>query len=113
MNAYVFARDPSRARGIAERVAAGSVVVNDVLTNYACPEAPFGGIKQSGLGRVHGQDALRALCHVKHLSFDRVRPPSKDPLWYPYTDQGYAWLRKGLRALYSGKSVLSRMRELF
>jgi succinate-semialdehyde dehydrogenase/glutarate-semialdehyde dehydrogenase len=112
LNAYVFARDPARARGIAERIAAGSVVVNDVLINYACPEAPFGGIKQSGLGRVHGEDALRALCDVKHLSFDRIRPPSKDPLWYPYTDQGHAWLRKALRALYSGKGVLSRVREL-
>jgi succinate-semialdehyde dehydrogenase/glutarate-semialdehyde dehydrogenase len=112
LNAYVFARDGDRARGIAERVQAGSVVVNDVLINYACPEAPFGGIKQSGYGRVHGEEALRALCTVKHLSFDRIRPPSKDPLWFPYTDKGYRWAMRGLRALYSGGSLLSRVREL-
>lgn len=112
LNAYVFARDPRRARGIAERIRAGSVLVNDVVTNYACPEAPFGGIKQSGIGRVHGEDALRALCNVKHLSLDRIRPPARDPLWYPYTERGVAWLRRGLDALFSGRSLAERVRAL-
>jgi acyl-CoA reductase-like NAD-dependent aldehyde dehydrogenase len=112
LNAYVFARDRQRARGIAERIEAGSVVVNDVITNYACPEVPFGGVKQSGLGRVHGEDALRALCDVKHLSFDRIAAPSRDPLWFPYSDKGYRFALRALRALYSGGPVLARVREL-
>jgi acyl-CoA reductase-like NAD-dependent aldehyde dehydrogenase len=113
LNAYVFARDKQRAGGIAERIEAGSVVINDVLTNYACPELPFGGIKQSGLGRVHGEDALRALCDLKHLSFARVPLPSRDPLWFPYSDAGQRFALRALRALYSGGSALRRVRELF
>ncbi len=112
LNAYVFSRDRERARRIAERVEAGSVLVNDVLTNYACPEAPFGGVKNSGFGRVHGADALRDMCEVKHLSFDRVRPPGRDPIWFPYSKKGYQWTLKGFKALFSGRGVVARLGKL-
>src|ERR1019366_6503893 len=72
LNAYVFTSSRPRARHIAERIEAGSVVVNDVLSNYASIEPPFGGVKQSGFGRVHGIEGLREMCHRKHVSYDRV-----------------------------------------
>jgi acyl-CoA reductase-like NAD-dependent aldehyde dehydrogenase len=112
LNAYVFTTDRDHGRRIAERIEAGSVLVNDVLTNYACPEAPFGGIKQSGFGRVHGEDALRDLAELRHISFDRIRPPARDPLWYPYSEKTYRWTLRGLRALFSGQGLLARVREL-
>jgi len=37
-----------------------------VLVNYAAAEAPFGGVKQSGFGRVHGDDALRKFPELAH-----------------------------------------------
>ena len=76
-------RARATARRLSERIQAGSVVVNDVLTNYSTTEAPFGGIKQSGFGRVHGEQSLRDLCHAKYVSFDRVPTPSRDPVWFP------------------------------
>jgi acyl-CoA reductase-like NAD-dependent aldehyde dehydrogenase len=112
LNAYVFTTDRDHGRRLAERIEAGSVLVNDVLTNYACPEAPFGGTKHSGFGRIHGEDALRELAELKHVSFDRIRPPSKDPLWYPYSEKTYRWTLRGLRALFSGQGLLARVREL-
>lgn len=112
LNAYVFSSDRDRGRRLAERIEAGSVLVNDVLTNYACPETPFGGVKQSGFGRVHGEDALRSLAQVKHISVDRIRPPSKDPLWYPHSDKKLQWNLRALRALFSGRSLLQRIGEL-
>src|SRR4029079_12261784 len=45
LNAYVFSRDRDHATRLAERVEAGSVLVNDVLTNGGTPDTPFGGIK--------------------------------------------------------------------
>jgi len=113
LNAYVFTRDKARARRLAERIEAGSVVVNDVLSNYAAVETPFGGIKQSGFGRVHGVDALRAMCVQKHLSFDRVAPPAHDPFWFPYTAKSYHWLQRGMRLLFSGGSLAKRIGDLF
>ena len=112
LNAYVFTTDREKGRRLAERVEAGSVLVNDVLTNYACPEAPFGGIKQSGFGRVHGEDALRDMAELRHVSFDRIRAPKRDPLWYPYSEKTYRWTMRGLRAMFSGRGLLARVREL-
>jgi acyl-CoA reductase-like NAD-dependent aldehyde dehydrogenase len=112
LNAYVFTTSRERAATLTERIEAGSVVVNDVFTNYACPEAPFGGIKNSGFGRVHGEDALRDLAEVKHVNSDRIRPPARDPLWYPYSDKSYRWALRGLRAMFSGRGLIARVREL-
>lgn len=112
LNAYVFTTDKEKGRRIAERIQAGSVLVNDVLTNHACPETPFGGVKQSGFGRIHGDDALRDLSEIKHVMLDRLKPPSKDPLWFPYSRKTYQWSLRGLRALFSGRGFLQRIGEL-
>jgi acyl-CoA reductase-like NAD-dependent aldehyde dehydrogenase len=113
LNAYVFTRDKGRARRLAESIEAGSVVVNDVLSNYAAVETPFGGIKQSGFGRVHGAEALREMCQRKHLSFDRVPPPPRDPFWYPYTAKSFHWLQRGTRLLLGGGTLAKRLGQLF
>jgi acyl-CoA reductase-like NAD-dependent aldehyde dehydrogenase len=101
LNAYVFTKDRERAVRLADRIDAGSVVVNDVLSNYAAIEAPFGGVKQSGIGRVHGTRSIQEMCHRKHVSLDRVTPPARDPFWYPYTSRSLRWLQRGVRLLYA------------
>jgi succinate-semialdehyde dehydrogenase/glutarate-semialdehyde dehydrogenase len=113
LNAYVFSGDRHHGRQVAERVQAGSVLVNDVLSNGGCPEAPFGGIKQSGFGRVMGDESLREMCDVRHISVDRVALGSKDPLWFPYTDKAYEWFRRGMRAMFSSGSIFQRIGEFF
>jgi acyl-CoA reductase-like NAD-dependent aldehyde dehydrogenase len=113
LNAYVFSRSRGRARRIAARIEAGSVVINDVLSNYATVEAPFGGIKQSGFGRVHGVEGLRDMCHRKHVSFGHLAGPSRDPYWYPYTAKSFHWLQRGVKLLFGGGSLAKRIGELF
>ncbi len=106
LNAYVFARDTRYGHELAERIEAGNVVVNDVLSNAGCPEAPFGGIKQSGFGRMMGDESLREMCDVKHISVDRIAP-SNDPLWFPYSKTGLA-IAKAATDLVLGASPMRR-----
>ena len=113
LNAYVFSRSRSRARRIAEQIQAGSVVINDVLSNYATVEAPFGGIKQSGFGRVHGVEGLRDMCHRKHVSYGHVPGPSRDPYWYPYSAKSLHWLQRGVKLLLGGGSLAKRLGDMF
>jgi succinate-semialdehyde dehydrogenase/glutarate-semialdehyde dehydrogenase len=113
LGAYVFTRSRSRGRALAERIEAGSVLVNDVLTSFATIEAPFGGVKQSGFGRVHGASALRDLCHRKHIGYDRVPPPSRDPIWFPYTDTSLRWMQRATRLLFGPGSLTRRIGQLF
>jgi succinate-semialdehyde dehydrogenase/glutarate-semialdehyde dehydrogenase len=107
LNGYVFSRSAARARSIAERLEVGSVVVNDVLVDYGAPEVPFGGVKNSGFGRVHGDDALRAMCNVKHIGEPRLPPITA--LWHPYGARGERLARAAVAALFSRKSPLSRL----
>ncbi|KQV29380.1 aldehyde dehydrogenase family protein [Massilia sp. Root335] len=51
LHAYVFGADLARANRVAASIRAGRVFVNGL---YDAPEAPFGGFKQSGLGREFG-----------------------------------------------------------
>ncbi|MCS6901976.1 MAG: aldehyde dehydrogenase family protein [Myxococcales bacterium] len=111
LNAYVFTSDRERGERIAERVEAGAVLVNDVFTNYPA-EIPFGGIKQSGFGRIHGEDALRDLAETRTITVDRLPSPSRDPMWYPYSEKAYRWFSKGFRVLYGRGSVLQKLADL-
>ena len=112
LNAYVFSRDRAEAHKLAARVQAGSICVNDVLSNGGCPETPFGGIKQSGFGRVMGDDSLREMCDVRHVSLDRIAT-SNDPLWFPYTEKSLGIARRAVRILFGGGGLLKKISQLF
>jgi len=113
LNAYVFTKDREKGKRLAQRIEAGSVVVNDVLVNYAAAETPFGGVKQSGFGRIHGEDALRDMCEARHVLTGRVPEPSQDPLWFPYSTKAYKWQMRALRALFSSGSLVKRIGKMF
>jgi len=63
--AYVFTSSLSTALTVAERLEAGGVGVN--LNNVVEVQAPFGGWKQSGLGRELGHYGLEGYLEVKHI----------------------------------------------
>ena len=56
LTAFVHTHDLDRAIYVAEKLEYGMVCINDWLP--ATPEAPFGGVKQSGLGRESGSEGL-------------------------------------------------------
>ncbi|HVI54229.1 MAG TPA: aldehyde dehydrogenase family protein [Luteibacter sp.] len=64
LQAYVLSTDAARARRVASRIDAGRVLVNTLAHE---PKAPFGGFKQSGLGREYGSFGLEAYLEPKAL----------------------------------------------
>lgn len=66
--ASIWSTDNSRALALAERIEAGSVWINDAH-QINC-QVPFGGYKQSGVGRELGPDALDAYTEVKTVHLD-------------------------------------------
>jgi aldehyde dehydrogenase (NAD+) len=62
LHAYVFGADLARANRVAAAIQAGRVFVNGL---YDAPEAPFGGFKQSGLGREFGVFGLETYLEPK------------------------------------------------
>ncbi len=64
--AYVFTRDGSRQARFAEGLEAGMVGINEGLVST--PQAPFGGIKHSGLGREGSRHGLEDYTNLKYIA---------------------------------------------
>ncbi len=63
--AYFYSRDVGRVMRVAERLESGMVGVNTGLISTA--EAPFGGVKQSGLGREGSRYGLDEFMEIKYI----------------------------------------------
>lgn len=63
--AYVFTRDLGRAVRVAEALEYGMVGVNE--TAIVAESAPFGGVKQSGIGRENGSSGILEFLEEKHV----------------------------------------------
>ncbi|HEY6378585.1 MAG TPA: NAD-dependent succinate-semialdehyde dehydrogenase [Candidatus Dormibacteraeota bacterium] len=64
--AYVYTRDLGRAIRFCERLESGMVGLNQGLVSN--PAAPFGGIKQSGLGREGGREGILEYLNTKYVA---------------------------------------------
>ncbi|WP_319801572.1 aldehyde dehydrogenase family protein [Mesobacillus jeotgali] len=83
LNASVWTRDKAKARRVASRLVSGAVVINDVIITVANHGLPFGGTKESGIGRYHSEAGLRIFCHEKAIMEDMGFMKSEIQ-WYPY-----------------------------
>ncbi|KJK47504.1 aldehyde dehydrogenase [Lentzea aerocolonigenes] len=71
LGAAVFSR--SRGEELARELRVGMVSVNAVLTYAAIPGLPFGGVGDSGFGRIHGEDGLREFAYPKAVTKQRFK----------------------------------------
>jgi aldehyde dehydrogenase (NAD+) len=75
----VWSADTEKALGVARRLRAGTVWINE--WHLISEKAPFGGYKQSGVGREFGAEGLREYMETKHLHIDELGSREKKP-WY-------------------------------
>src|SRR5262245_6289631 len=66
LSGAVFGNDPERATAVARRIRAGTISVNGGM--YYGPDAPFGGYKQSGIGREMGVPGLQEYLELKTIA---------------------------------------------
>jgi succinate-semialdehyde dehydrogenase/glutarate-semialdehyde dehydrogenase len=99
LNGNVWTRDADKGQRLAERMQTGGVCVNDMALTYGLHDAPFGGIKASGIGQVNGPIGIRGYCHLKPISADR-RGKGKLQGGYPYTRKAEDGMQKLIRLLY-------------
>ena len=66
LSAYAYTSSLTTAFQVGEALEAGTIGINDEVPSTTI--APFGGFKQSGLGRECGQEGLEAFLETKHIS---------------------------------------------
>ena len=77
LGSAIWTRDVSRAHRVAGRLEAGMVWVND--HHRLDPSSPWGGLKESGIGREGGWESFHDFTHVRAVT---VRTASDDVDWY-------------------------------
>ena len=92
--ASIITKDLARAEQIAKRLEVGTVTINEVAYTAGLAETPWGGVKESGIGRSHSEAGLFEFVNSRHIH----RPRSsalvfKSFWWFPYTPFQYATFR--------------------
>jgi acyl-CoA reductase-like NAD-dependent aldehyde dehydrogenase len=109
LNSSVFTRDVAKGERIARQVEAGSTCVNDALMNYLAQEAPFAGMKGSGMGARHSAAGIRKYAQPHTILLTRFGP-SKEPTMYPNSAGKAKLLERVLVLMYGRKRRSSRRR---
>ncbi|MEO8435609.1 MAG: succinic semialdehyde dehydrogenase [Pyrinomonadaceae bacterium] len=108
LTASVWTKDIARGKRIAEQIDAGTVTVNEVMYTHGIAQAPWGGTKQSGLGRTHGRMGLLELVSAQHIHVNRITFVP-DLWWFSYTPSA-GQLFRGLAKRFATGKVLQTSR---
>ena len=76
LSGTVWGPDPEHAASIARRVRTGSIGVNLFTLDFA---APFGGMKESGVGREYGPEGIAAFTEIQSVHRDKPAPTPAAP----------------------------------
>ncbi len=99
----------AEAERLAPRLRAGMVSINDTLMNGVMAGLPFGGLKDSGYGRVYGDEALREMSWPRGITVDRAG--MREFAYYPLNRFGTNRVR-GMVQLLSGHGVRTKLAGL-
>src|SRR5690606_13234724 len=91
LSASVWSRDRARALDVARRLEAGTVLLNEATSVVGMPDVPYGGVKTSGLGRLHGIAGLEACVRPTPIVDDRFTSRHQ-PWWFRYGERHRALL---------------------
>jgi acyl-CoA reductase-like NAD-dependent aldehyde dehydrogenase len=106
LTASVFTSDVDRGKRLAEQIDAGTVMVNEVVYTHAVAQTPWGGVKQSGYGRTHGNLGLLELVSAQHIHVNAM-PGLADVWWFPYTKRAGELFRDFAKRFTTGSLVSS------
>jgi succinate-semialdehyde dehydrogenase/glutarate-semialdehyde dehydrogenase len=97
LHGSVWTKDLNKGLEIARRVETGSMAVNDIGMMYGVPTAPFGGVKESGFGHIHGDAGLLGYCHAMPVIIGKY---AGEQTGYPHDEKKLTQMKKLLDFMY-------------
>ena len=82
LTSCVWTKDLKYGQKIAEEIDTGTVMINEVVYTFALAPTPWGGTKNSGIGRSHGKLGFYEVVRPLHINVDQYEGP--DLWWMPY-----------------------------
>jgi acyl-CoA reductase-like NAD-dependent aldehyde dehydrogenase len=108
--ASVWTGNRKRGLMIARQIGAGSVMINDVIVSFGMTEAGWTGIKQSGIGWVHGEKGLDEMVNIQYINRDPQNKMQKI-WWFPYSRLLIDAMKAGMDFLFH-RNLLKRIGAL-
>ncbi len=102
----VWTKNQNRGEKIARQIKAGAVTINDHLMSHGLAETPWGGFKESGIGRTHGELGFDEMSQPLTIVKDFLPFVKKNLWWHPYNKNLYNGLKGLMDLLYNKKISL-------
>ena len=99
----VWTKNHKRGESIAKQIKAGVVTINDHLMTHGLAEAPWGGFKESGIGRTHGKLGFDEMTQPLTIVSDVLPFVKKNLWWHPFSKNLYYGLKGLMNLLYHKK----------
>ena len=103
LTASVWTSDRKVGEQLARRIKAGVVTLNDHLISHGLAETPWGGFKQSGIGRSHGAIGMAEMTQPQCVVHDHLAWARRNMWWYPSGQTVYQGMRGILDMLHGSK----------
>jgi acyl-CoA reductase-like NAD-dependent aldehyde dehydrogenase len=81
LGASIWTRDEEKALRVSRNIESGIVWINDVAVTF--PHAPWGGVKDSGMGRHSSRYGLLDMVNIRQICINKIREPTR-MWWLPY-----------------------------
>lgn len=101
LTASVWTRCGKKGRQIAAQLEVGSVMINDHLMSHGLAETPWGGWKESGIGRTHGYIGLEETTQLRCVINDILPGVQRNMWWHPHNKKVYEGMKGAVKFLYS------------
>jgi len=99
--ASIWTTDRRTARKLSARLQTGVVMINDHLMSHGMPETPWGGYKQSSIGRCHGELGFLEVTQAKVIVDDLLHRSPRNFWWLPYDEHLEEGILGGIDALFA------------
>ncbi len=96
----VWSNDWKKAVKIGRRIKAGAITINDHLMSHGLAETSWGGFKESGIGRTHGELGFSEMTQPQMIIIDIMPGLKKNMWWHPYSKNIYEGMKGLLHMLY-------------
>jgi len=95
LTSSVWTKNTAKGKAIAAQLQSGVTTINDHLYSHGQSETPWGGWKDSGLGRTHGELGLAEMTRPKLINWD-ILPIKRNVWWFPFDKATYDGLKSAL-----------------
>jgi succinate-semialdehyde dehydrogenase/glutarate-semialdehyde dehydrogenase len=99
--ASIWSRNRRAASNLASRLQTGVVMINDHLMSHGMPETPWGGYRESSIGRCHGELGFSEVTQAKVVVDDLLHRAPRNFWWLPYDEHLEQGILGGIDALFA------------